>query len=549
MQPSPKLPQKLKRKQPLSVTQIQLMLSSLLRDSVAFTQIHQTISATHFPEDLRHLAGIWAMAKAHYDAFGKLPDEATAWAEGGQIVNADNFDERHIEDIEKVLTDAYSEPIEVVEKRRRSVLAYAKQFLEESAQRQLRDTVGQTVVNRIELPALLKTLEKNIQVITSMETGKVDLPFPDDLKQVETLIKVSTGCDWFDHYLRGGQAPGEVYGFAAPYGVGKTTMGIQLSCNRCMHELAQTKTTGRDKTPVVYTVFYEEEMNSVRHRMLSYAGNVPKEMIEDGRWSEMSTRAEGNYKPYELSIYAEALRSGIKPPGEMERLVVAKEQLTVNWRPIDFTGSKPEYNQAAGQFVDGIVSVIEQDQSLSGNPGVSMIVIDYASAAADRHIQHEGLDPTRFMRPLLGRMPLRIKNQLAVRFGCPVWVMQQLNTDANSRAAGVAPKITDLPEARNFAENLSFAFLMGTKTADSLVVLSNVKQRRAEKQPDTVLFIDGAYSRIKSTNNKYRIDNARIVSAAEFDQFAEAMDYGNVDFEEKASKAFKNGLSRPDRSF
>lgn len=152
-----------------------------------------------------------------------------------------------------------------------------------------------------------------------------------------------------------------------------------------------------------------------------------------------------------------------------------------------------------------------------------MILIDYVGAAADRYCQARNLDPAKQLRHLIGKMPLRVKNQLAAPLGCPVWLFHQLSTEANALKPGAAPKITQASEAHNFAENLSFCFMLGTKTNDQLAVMTNVKQRRAAKQDDCVVHIDGLFSRIVSTGSMYRLDNSKIVRADEYNRVADVV--------------------------
>ena len=277
-------------------------------------------------------------------------------------------------------------------------------------------------------------------------------PIPHKLEQVKVIRTIPTGCSHLDFYMEG-QANQEMYGFLAPFGGGKTTQSVQLSVNRCQYELQRCRViksvNGRDVRPqIVYFVTYEEEQTSLIHRLLSFAALVDKNAIEQGRWKQMSQRALKNYKPYERELFPADFAERLPIPGERERLEKATLDLNRTLRIIDFTGKRPEFAEQAADFARGIAEVIEADQAEHDHPGVSMVVIDYAGAAADRHCEHGNHSPDRVMRHLIGRFPMRCKNHIAVPFDCPVWIMHQLSAKANERSPGQVPKPTDVAEAK-----------------------------------------------------------------------------------------------------
>jgi hypothetical protein len=501
-------PRKLKRF--LVPRQIKLMLSVLLRDAPTFRLVKDQLDPARFPEDMKHFAGVWNLVREHYDQHNTLMSQDQLSADTENWIQGAEIDDRDLADLSDVINDAFSMNKKEVAQNRGIALKYVQRFLEESVQRDLQKSVSSQTA--VELPALLEAVTKRVQAIQSISTGEIDVPFPEDLTKMEAIEKHSTGCEFLDRYMGGGQAAREVYGFCAPYGVCKTTLCIQLAVNRARFEQSEWRKNGKKgPLPIVYVFFYESEKQAVLPAALAYAANVERVIIEDGRWGDMSTSEKKNYKKYEYRDYAGQFESGITVKGERERLEVAKKQLNRNLRLLDFSGGIPEYQEVAGQYIEGIVSLIERDQILKGRPGVSAVFLDYAGAIADRHCSAKNLDMSKNLRFLIGKMPMRLKNQIAVPMKCPVWVMHQLGTEANSKQAGVVPKPTDTAEAKNFFENVNFGFMVGTKTLDELVVMTNGKQRRNKKLEDTILRIDGLYSRVVGTDNDYRIDNSKIV--------------------------------------
>jgi hypothetical protein len=510
------------RKLNLAEGQVQMMLCTFLRHEATFRQVRLQLLPAHFPQSLNYLAAVWGVACDHWKNFDEqLPTPEILFTDVEQWLRHADLESRDIEDLDKFLNKVTTTPAEEIERQVGKARQCLKQFLEEALQRELQKQISSG--EPVEMPALLESMTNRVQAISAVDIEGVSEPFPADLKDIPVIDKISTGCDFFDKYLNGGQADGEVYGLCAPYGVCKTLLAIQLAVERAKTEQAvwdQADDPSRP-LPLVYVVFYEEEEPSFLARALSYCAVVDKTIIEEGRYDDMSTKEKGNYKPYERKLFAGQLAQGHAIDGERERVEKARKTLNRNLRFIDFTGNKANYREAAAAFVPGIESVIDQDQlRYDTPPGVSMICIDYAGAAADRHCEMNSLDPSKFMRLLVGKMPLRIKNRLAVKHHCPVWCFHQLNTDANSRQAGIAPKVTDIADARNFLENCTFGFLIGTKTRDDLVVMATRKQRRAKQLDESVLQIEGALARVRSTGNAFRLDRGMIVKASDRNRIA-----------------------------
>jgi len=224
-------------------------------------------------------------------------------------------------------------------------------------------------------------------------------------------------------------------------------------------------------------------------------------------------------------------------PGERERIRNARDIINRFIRVVDFVGGNPALRKFATQGARGLAAAIEADQMANDSPGVSLVVGDHANAAAQRKIDEEGLNADRSKRHILSALPLGLKSEIAAPFKCPVWIMHQLDTKSNQRAVGVVPKASDTAEAKNFNEYCDFAFLVGTKTLDGLCVLADGKARRAERQRETIVFVNGQLCRFEPTDNKYRLDRQQIVPREEFAKYADDDD-----------DADDNSIDKPDHS-
>lgn len=499
---------------------------------------------TDFRGSDRAFGLLWRAATKLYDSSGgELPDLDLLAAEAESLLKDAVFEDVSDEDLVvtcRTLDLARGQTAKSLKSNLPFARKLLKQHLTEGTLRRLKDKLN---VPGVDLTSVVETLNAEHDKIRSVAASGLKPPFPAALEQIKPLRKISTGCSHLDYYM-GGQAANEVYGFLAPYGGGKTTQAVQLCVESCLFEHARQNIARAFGVPyrpkVVYFVTYEEDLASLRHRFLTYAALVDKNSIEDGLWDDMSRQEKQNYKPYEQEMFS--WDSDAEPmPGEWERLHVAMKLLNQRLRIIDFTGARPEYAAQAADLARGLAEVIAADQEEQDNPGVAMLVMDYAGAAADRHCEYTGSSPDKAMRHFIGRLPHRVKNHIAVPFACPVWIMHQLSTKANERGAGHVPKPTDVSEAKNFFENMNYGFMLGTKTKDQLAILTNGKQRRSEARQDKVVRIDGKFSRILDTNHDYRIDQGKIVPAKDYALVAEDDDDDDL----LEPKVARNGANYP----
>lgn len=535
------------KKLPLTDAQKILLVAQLTRDETLLQSAVSKLDAVrHFRDADRVFGLIWACVLRFYEANERQPDAAELHAEISnerQNSRYEELDEDELQLLRKVRSAAKELEGSVLEERRITARRYLQQFLEEKLQLDLRRKIDTDA--SLSMFPLLEAYAEQALGITSLQSGDIGLPFASELdldnpqESEYSLDKITTGSSYLDDYMgssvddagapvSGGQAAGEVYGFTAPYGVCKTTQTVKLLTDTAL--LYQSRWMESGKTlplPIVYGVFYEEAQLSLRQRVLSYCGKVDKASIEARDWkATMSSSKLNNYKPYERSRFKSLFDAGMKPPGELERIRVAMRQVNRNVRLIDFTGARADFRDPAKNLVDGIVSVITQDQASCGNPGVGLVVVDYVGAAADRWCDAHNKDPDRQLRLAIAKFPLRAQNKIAAPYSCPVWLMHQASTEANSRSAGVRPTITEVSECRSFFENTAFGFMVGTKTLDNMVILANVKQRRASPMRDKILFIDGRFGDILDMSNTHRVANRRIVAIADYNQFVDGDDSG-----------------------
>lgn len=521
---------RIKKREPLNDRQKEIVFSLLLRDQTFFqSNVTQLDAERDLAGDAnRRFALVWEALKKLFEEFNSMPSYDGLLAELDRRLEKDEdfLDDDEATELARFLRQAYDKRKRHLNALRDEAKEYLKRLLHEGLQTQLLKEVDDGEAEVVsDLPAFLTSMHERAAQIDSINVGAVKDLWDDD-DDDQAIVKTSTGCTFLDEYMGGGHADGEVYGLMAPWGVCKTTLACQLGASRALQLQAVWNEKGRKtKLPIVYMVFYEEQRRSVRVRLEAFAAQIERKILESRQFDKFSSRKLGNYKDYEKSMWGDLISRGVKPPGELERYNAARRQLQRNVRVINFTGDDPAYKLHAGTMTDGILQVIKEDQRNRGNPGVGQVIIDYAGAAAVRHLSaNPHKEASREMRHLIGRMPLDVKVNICAAMRTHAWVVNQLSTEANSRSPGTAMKITDGAEARNFPEHCDFAFLIGTKTDDGLAVLTAAKQRREEKKKDCVIRVDGRFCAVRATDNEFLIENNKIVSAKEFSRVADADD-------------------------
>jgi len=483
---------------------------TIIRQDSAFNTAKQQLDPQHLEaRNEQWFALLWAVVLDFHAEHDKLPnaDEITTEILARDAEDPDYLDEDDVDELNKFMGFAYAANIDAY--RKQTAMGYLKRLLEEHLQQDIQAMTSGDQID--DLPDMLKEKTEQATRLKSLETGPIPEPFPETVEEIKPLDKTTTGVSFIDEYMGGGQAPGEVYCFCGPYGSCKTTLGVQLAVESCIREYEKCLEAGGDPEvdpiPLTYLVAWEEEQESLQHRALAYAGQVRRDSLEEGFKTLSRT---SNLKGYEKKMFKAQLDAGSVVDGEYERVQSWIRLLNKTLRFVDFTGGYEKFREWSGQMVSGVEEAIRDDQDELNQPGVAMIAMDYAGAAAERYCDYNNKDPDNAKRHLIGGMPIRAKNRLALPFSCPVWLMHQLNTKANARAAGVAPKPTDCAEANNFFENANFGFMVGVPTLDHLCVLTNGKQRRARRQNDRVLFIDGALATVRDTRGRYIVDGGKI---------------------------------------
>lgn len=506
-------PKEQKKVAPLTPRQKQIMMSILIRDIGAYFTAASRLTPAEFSEYDRVYAIVWGAVQRHQQKFGDLPtyDWLAAEVEAFLERSSEELTDNELEQLNDFLVTAFD--IEVSENDVKVARMYLSTFLKERLFDRFRAemTAGDSTPEDLDL--VLSNLASKVSAIETLRGSAVTSPFESEDWRPKPLKLVTTLCPFFDEFLSGGDAPGEVYGLMGPYGSCKTTLAVQLSISRARYYYDQWRQAEDARAPlgVSYYFFYESYMDAYTARAISFASQIDVDVIRKG--AAFSTADD--LKPYERELFAAQLAEGAYVPGEKERSEISRKVLMTNWRVIDMTGNDPKNPGRGSGGAQEIRDIIQAD--LEANPGTfcAGVYIDYVGELAKRYAMvHDGHFDG--LRHHVGGFPGQASRLIANRFNTPVYLCHQLNGGENSKKGGAADH-TGAAEAKNFGENCDFCFQVGRPNNDQLAVFSCTKFRRAAPKSETVIHIDGKFSTVRCTEGKYTFDQTskRIVLSNE----------------------------------
>lgn len=375
------------------------------------------------------------------------------------------------------------------------------------------------------LPQILADTILRQQRLTQVDVNPVVSALPDNWAPQPTFVE-PTGCSYFDIFMDGGDAPGEVNGILGPMGTGKTMLAVNLACNKARYMLsARANPAKRNRR--IYLVTYEQSADEIRKRLLCCAASIDfSSLREMTSLASLSSKARGDYKPYErdrhIRNYDDPDQILLEHAGETERLEVARPILRDIIQIIDLSGNGPNARPGVG-YVDEIVGLIEADQQACGNPGVASVIVDYVLLAAQRYMAASGLSVDKHTRHTVAGFVDQMKQRVAGRFQTAAWLLHQLNTEGNKGNPTRVTSHTQAAESGAFAAALSFCACLSTKDVQSNCCLLNFSKRRraGEYIPPKILHIHGSEATVLDGDELFAIDLrlGRIVTKQSEDQY------------------------------
>jgi len=348
------------------------------------------------------------------------------------------------------------------------------------------------------LPDIIADVTVRQQRMMQVDVNPVVPAMPDNWAPTPTFVE-PTGLAYFDVFMDGGHAPGEVNGILGPMGTGKTMLAVNLAISTGRFQLAlPSALIGKPKR--VYLVTYEQSAEEIRKRLLACAAQIAfatlKEMTDPA--ASFSSKYRGDYKPYEQNRDWERYGgAAVERPGELERYERERPLLRDVVQIIDLSGIGTQSRSGNG-YVEEVSALISADQNRNGNPGVACVIVDYVLLAAKRYMAASNMDESKNCRHVVGDYVDRIKQQVAGRFSTPVWLLHQLNSDGNKGHPAKPTTHNQASESGAFAAALTFCACLSTKDVETSCCLLNFSKRRraGDNVPCKVLHIIGAEASI-----------------------------------------------------
>ena len=505
--------QQIKKRSALSASEKATMLAIAIRNETVFNSLQGTLTAESFGEMDVMLALVWQVACDFYKQYQAMPTKAFLTARTQSLLedNPDLLNDSELEDLGDLIDMAFNkkdweEDVRTSPLYSKVCLDYVRLYLEETEVRKIREEIGSKGRYISDLPTHLeKYREKTLSLAALTDTDE-DVLFEDGWDTVGGLDIFDTGCSFFNDYLNGGHAPGEVYGIMGPFGSCKTTMAVQLAvegCRTCERRLAEDP----DDQNYVFFFSFEARKAELRLRTLSCAARIKRGSLESMGPLGFKKLTDGNnLQKYEKDMFALRLKKGKKVLGERGRAAKCIKMLNRHLIAVDLSGyDKRRRGQGSG-YVQEIARIVGHELRRRGPKAKALlVVVDYAGLMAKRHMKSIGAD-VNALRHFISDVPDMLRNMIADHYHCPVWIVHQLSGDANKKSPGAVYHHTDAAEARNFGENLDFAFIVGNLTDNQLGQITASKHRRTGPAPPSVIEVKGEMNMVIHRKNEYVVD-------------------------------------------
>ena len=524
--------QELKRAK-LTAAELRLMMAVIIRNVEVFSAATQAqLDLKHFNDTEMIYRLTWQVVSEYFAQYEDLPLYDTFVVECQRLVDEDVFQltDEETAELDELATYAFSEKTNppFSSSRYEAIgLHKLRLFVSERLIRELEQRIAKDNYVVEDLPGFLSLVQQKAESVVTLGRVSTGLVYPDGWDTTPSYVIKSTGCDYFDHYMRGGHVAGEAHIILAPYGGGKTITAIQLCAEACKTAKEQQLMDGK-KRLAVYVTYEARLQGEVQYRALSYAARISKSSIENmgkNGLKALST-SSANLKDYEKKLFATELASGFEIEPELARANKAIKMLNESFKVFDMTGNSADAPGAGNGFIAEITTMLRQLLRKYKNTELSVVVVDYLGASARRYQAAKNLQEEA-LQPILAGAMLQFKNKIATEFNVPVWVLHQLNAEANEVRPGKLLKHTKAAECRTVAENADFAFMYGTMNHDHLFVFGATKARRTAMLPPIVLRVDGDLARITYDKGKYDVHAGSIVESKLLHKVAKVSTKGN----------------------
>jgi hypothetical protein len=524
--------EKIRRRDILTTRDKELMMTLLIRNRLLFEAFQERLTPAEFDEDDRGFSLILHVVRQFWDEHGKLPKKKLLRPLVLQAVDNDGtYEDDELDDILTLIDTAF-DPVEwespptgqdfykVGEK-------LCTRFLQERLAEEMMDTIRSNGRMVEDFPEMLLDYGHKAERISVHQRTGPTLMFEENWDETTSLTFKATRLPFIDRILGGGMVDGEAYGLLGPFGSCKTTTATMLFAEG-IQACAAYETSEEFDGCRRYCVYasYEENLESIRNRLLAYCARIERSSLETmGKHGLKALSTIGALNEYEKVMYQTGLLKESKKRGklgERERVLIAMKPLQNHGIVLDMTGRSKARLHAGGRGFPEIAQHIQMELDAREDPKgkLWMGVIDYVGELCRREMEEKEVDTDKTHNYVADSV-MKCKNALG-KYGCPWWLMHQMNGEANSRSTGAKMHYTDSAGSKSFARNLDFCLTASAVDMEGRVVFACDKHRRYRKIKPQIMQLIGSQNRLIGTGGKYTIHpHGGIVSTSDYNSMSD----------------------------
>lgn len=464
-----------------------------------------------------------------YDTFGRLPSKLEIQTDLRGRVEAADLEDYEISKLNRLLKTIFSSGYRrQVKQTSYDLEAYVRtiaSIILKKAQTQfaIEELSDFQRTGEGELPLLFENFQSKSEEINLVgEAPKVNLTFKDGWDLENPMVVKTSGLAMFDRYMDG-VAKNEIYLFFAPYGVCKTTVAVQLWAESAKmslqeelsyHERAallepDEEVPEFEREISVFISFEPPTSPELHHRLLMCAAKISRDSLKRMGTMGLAGLSDeiDNPKVYEQDIFSEEIATGLFIP-ERQRAVEVIEWINTYTLVLDFSGSNMTHANAGTGGVPEIVACINAElRSREKETGVKHrvrnVMLDYLGAMLER-VYGEKASENAVLTQVMVK---RLVDGVSKKYGCHIWVMQQLSGLANAQLNPTAKLHHTMGKGcKSVGENADFCFVVGhLEPVNQIGQLVCTKARRAKMQKSVLVKVEGEYNTVRMASG-YGVD-------------------------------------------
>ena len=279
----------------------------------------------------------------------------------------------------------------------------------------------------------------------------------DDYYDIGEEPLVPTGISFIDQGLGGGQRRGEVNGIIGCTGAGKTTLATQILAGNAITNRAEVLEGGEPQLCVYYT--YEQSASSLICNLQSNICHIARSSL-DRSWNLSRTPEER--KEYERQLWPTSTETEYDR-WNMNKQWVNNSIILQNMSGVpdktDITDEQRALKRARGSGgIEEIQNDLEYLIDATGKK-IRCVVIDYAGLVCMRQYGVEEDDAV--IRQALGYMGDMCRKQIAGKYNCTVWLLQQMAGAVNGGNPRIPLHHSNAAGCKSFGDNMDTCVCLG----------------------------------------------------------------------------------------